>query len=134
MSFTAVIPLPRSRAHSLKPKAPVDSEPLLAAIRWLIETLVLGHLEAITDQIKRLEVSDVASPRHRRAIRLREVLQLLAISKSSLYDRLNPKSVSHDPALPRPFKLGNSDRSPTVWWHHEVLAYLQSHADLQRAT
>lgn len=106
---------------------------LFEAIRWLIETLVLSRLEAIMGQIKRLDSPGAISNNDlRRAIRLPEVLLVLGISKSTLYDRMNPKSCRYDSAVPRPFKLGNSERSPSVWWHHDVVAYLKSHADQQR--
>ena len=101
------------------------------ALRWLIEEQVLSRLEAIFEGIKALETRGRGlEPNQDRAVRLPEVLRILGISKSSLYDRLNPKSPSHDPDLPRPFKLGNSERSPSVWWHSSMVAYLTSRAQL----
>ncbi|MBN6104907.1 AlpA family phage regulatory protein [Xanthomonas sp. CFBP 8703] len=73
-----------------------------------------------------------ASTAHDRAIRLPEVLHIMGISKSSWYDRTNLKSPAHDPAAPKHFKLGKSDRSPSVWWHSEIIAYLESLAAASR--
>jgi predicted DNA-binding transcriptional regulator AlpA len=106
-------------------------DPNYEALRWLIEEKVLDRLEAIFERIKGLETRESAiAPNQCRAIRLPEVLQILAISKSALYDRLSPKSASHDPAMPRPFKLGNSEHSPSVWWRSAVIEYVTSRAQL----
>ncbi|HEL3236776.1 TPA: helix-turn-helix transcriptional regulator [Stenotrophomonas maltophilia] len=68
-----------------------------------------------------------------RAIRLPEVLHLLGISKSSWYERLNRNSANYDPSAPKPFKLGSSVRSPSVWWHSEIQAYLSMRASASRS-
>lgn len=100
-------------------------------LRWLIEEQVLARLEAIFEGVKALKSRECGpAPNQGHAIRLPEVLQILGISKSCLYDRLNPKSASYDPAMPRPFKLGTTERSPSVWWDSSVMAYLTSRAQL----
>lgn len=72
-------------------------------------------------------------PSQDRAIRLPEVLHLLGIGKSTWYERLNSRSPAYDPLAPLPFKLGKSFRSPSVWWHSEVIAYLEARAAASRA-
>lgn len=67
-----------------------------------------------------------------RAIRLPEVLRIMGLSRSAWYALLNPKLSTYDSKAPRPFKLGNSDRSASAWWAWEVLAYLQSKSDACR--
>lgn len=119
-------------AYPPRGKNPYDLEPGFEFLRSLIEARVIERLEKLFEQVRRLETLVTRKAQHR-AIRLREVLGILGIGKSTLYARLNPKSPSHDPAMPGPFKLGNSDRSPSAWWHHEVQAYLESRAELQRA-
>lgn len=125
-------------APAVSPKAQRLPHPILPergyeTVERLIQTLVLTRLDAIAADVKllgaRASNDDSYQPR---AIRLPEVLTILGISKSALYAWLSPNSPSHDPALPRPFKLGRSDRSPSVWWHHEVVTYLKSYAELQR--
>lgn len=69
----------------------------------------------------------------RRAIRLPEVLHMTGLSRSAWYARLNPKHSTYDDAAPRPFKLGNTDRSPSAWWAWEVLAYLQAKSNAGQA-
>lgn len=66
-----------------------------------------------------------------RAIRLPEVLHLSGDSRSGWYARLNPKDPSYDPAAPKPFKLGKSTNSPSVWWAWQVIAYLESKSATQ---
>lgn len=63
-----------------------------------------------------------------RAIRAKEVMQMTGDKRSHFYDRLNTKSSSHDPTFPRPFRLGCSARSPTVFWAHEIVSWLQTRA------
>lgn len=118
--------------HPTRSTTSYDLEPGFEFLRSLIEARVIERLEKIFEQVRRLETLGIQKAQ-RRAIRLREVLRVLGIGKSTLYARLNPTSPTHDPDMPRPFKLGNSDRSPSVWWHHEVQAYLEFRAELQRA-
>jgi predicted DNA-binding transcriptional regulator AlpA len=63
-----------------------------------------------------------------RAIRLPEVLRMLGISRSTLYNRLDPSSPLHDPEMPRPFKMGKGDRAPTAWLYSDIVGYLESRA------
>lgn len=61
-----------------------------------------------------------------RAIRLPEVLHLTGLSRSTWYALLNPNDPSYDPTAPKPFKLGRSPHSPSVWWAWQVIAYLEA--------
>ena len=63
-----------------------------------------------------------------RAIRLPEVLALVGCGRSHWYALLNENSLAYDPEAPKPFKLGRSERSCSVWWEHEVLAWLEARA------
>jgi predicted DNA-binding transcriptional regulator AlpA len=68
-----------------------------------------------------------------RALRLPEVLHLTGMSRSSWYALLNSSSSSYDPAAPKPFKLGASQRSISVWWAWEVLGYLREKSSKRHA-
>lgn len=92
-----------------------------------LEARVMAKLEQIFEEVRRLEGLETHEAK-RRAIRIRQVLGMLGIGKSTLYARLNPKSESYDPKMPPPFRLGASARSPSVWWEHEVLEFLESSA------
>lgn len=61
-----------------------------------------------------------------RAIRLPEVLHLTGLSRSTWYALQNPRDAAYDPATPKPFKLGKSPNSPSVWWAWQVIAYLEA--------
>lgn len=67
-----------------------------------------------------------------RAMRLPEVLHLTGWSRSGWYALLNPHSSSYDENAPRPFKLGNSARSPSAWWLSEIVAYLKARSSVSR--
>ncbi|WP_245193997.1 helix-turn-helix transcriptional regulator [Aeromonas jandaei] len=56
-----------------------------------------------------------------RIIRLKELLQLIALSRATVYDRLNPKSKRFDPSFPRPIKLGAAS---VGWSLNEVMAWI----------
>ena len=90
------------------------------------ELNVLDRLEAIYRAVQH-------TPNLDQAIRLPEVLAIAGVSKSTWYARLNPRSPSYDHRAPQPFKLGTSERSPSVWWRSAVMAYVQACADAQIA-
>lgn len=56
-----------------------------------------------------------------RIIRLKELLQLIALSRATVYDRLNPKSKRFAPSFPRPIKLGAAS---VGWSLNEVMAWI----------
>ncbi|MDX7736501.1 helix-turn-helix transcriptional regulator [Aeromonas caviae] len=43
-----------------------------------------------------------------RFIRMRELKEMISLSRSSIYDKLNAKSPRHGPSFPRAVKLGVS--------------------------
>lgn len=119
---------PMRVVHAPPGNSPYDLEPGFEFLRSLIEARVVERLETIFEQVRRLEASGTHNA-HRRAIRLREVLSILGVSKSTLYSRLSLASPSYDPEMPKPFKLGNSknsERAPSVWWESDVIAYLDA--------
>ena len=96
-----------------------------------LEARVMDRLELIFERVRTSEDQLACAPR---AIRLPEVLRLLGISKSTLYGRLSVCSKLHDPRMPMPFKLGNSERSPSAWWYAEVIAYLACCAQSRKSS
>lgn len=57
---------------------------------------------------------------HDRILRLPEFLRTIGLSKSGVYDRLDPKSPRHDPTFPKKIKLstravGFSERETSEW-------------------
>ncbi len=58
-----------------------------------------------------------------RIIRIKETTYITGISRSSIYDKLNPESKRHDPSFPKPVKLGMS----AIGWHlEEILVWINS--------
>lgn len=39
-------------------------------------------------------------------LRMKHLIKKLGISRSSIYEKINPKSPRYDPTFPRPIKLG----------------------------
>lgn len=58
-----------------------------------------------------------------RIVRVKEVVQLLGISRSTIYDKLNPSSKRHDPSFPKPVKLGGA---AIGWRLSMILAWIES--------
>ena len=55
--------------------------------------------------------------------RIKEFAAMISLSRSTIYDRLNPKSPRFDPTFPRPIKLGAS----AIGWHLvDVAAWISS--------
>lgn len=64
-----------------------------------------------------------------RLIRMRQLTEMLAICRSSIYEKLNPKSPRFDPSFPRPIKLGQStiafEHSAVEQWLHQRIEQSQ---------
>ncbi|GLR34511.1 helix-turn-helix transcriptional regulator [Shewanella decolorationis] len=56
-------------------------------------------------------------------IRLKTLVQLTGLSRSTIYDKLNPKSPRFDPLFPRKVCLG---ARAVGWYFGEVEAWLKS--------
>lgn len=57
-------------------------------------------------------------------LRRRDLEARLKISRTTIYDRINPRSPRYDAAFPKPIRLGGG--AAVGWLEHEVEAYLQS--------
>ena len=51
-----------------------------------------------------------------RVLRIKEVIHLVGLSRSAIYDRINPKSPRYDESFPKPLKLGMNSRNIAVGW------------------
>lgn len=74
--------------------------------------------------------SDLAALELHRAVREPTALLVLGIGRSHFWALQSPTSKAFDPDFPRRFKLGNSKRSPTAWWLHELVAWIAYRADM----
>nr|WP_026471590.1 AlpA family phage regulatory protein [Alkanindiges illinoisensis] len=59
-----------------------------------------------------------------RILRLKQVTALTGLSRSAIYDRLDPKSKRHDPHFPKQVKLGTSSNAAVGWHEAEILAWI----------
>ena len=58
-----------------------------------------------------------------KVIRLPGCLEIIGLSRSTLYDLTNPDSVRHDPSFPKKLRIGSR---AIGWWEHEVLLWAMS--------
>jgi len=63
-----------------------------------------------------------------RVLRLKQVKDRTGLSRSTIYDRFNPKSPRFDVSFPKPFKLG---RSAIGWLESSIDAWINSRVDSQ---
>lgn len=60
-------------------------------------------------------------------LRLPVLAKKIGLSRSTIYDWLNPKSPRHDPTMPRPIRIGSRSRS-IGFVESEVDAWLEQRA------
>ncbi|MFU1980271.1 helix-turn-helix transcriptional regulator [Bordetella hinzii] len=65
-----------------------------------------------------------------KSLSIRDVVERVGVCRQSVYDLLNPKSPRHDPAFPRPFKIGMR----TFFVESEVEGWLQEKIAACRVT
>lgn len=56
-------------------------------------------------------------------IRINKLKQMIGLSRSSVYDKMNPKSNRYDESFPRPIKLSIS---AVGWFEQDVIDWLNS--------
>lgn len=66
-----------------------------------------------------------------RILRRRDLEARLGLSRSTIYDRINPDSPRYDPAFPKPISLGGG--TAIGWLEHEVEAWIQGRVAASRA-
>jgi len=58
-----------------------------------------------------------------KVIRFRELVEMLGISKSSLFDKMNPQSPRYDESFPKRVHIGMKS---VGWLEHEIEAWIKS--------
>ncbi len=59
-----------------------------------------------------------------RILRLKQVVEMTGLSRSAIYDRLDPKSRRYDPKFPKQVKLGTSSHSAVGWREADILLWI----------
>ena len=77
-----------------------------------------------TDPVKEREKQPHDSPTPVVVIRLKDVITRTGLSRSAVYDRLDPDSKRHDPSFPLQIRLGASGRA-VGWISNELDGWLQ---------
>ena len=66
---------------------------------------------------------------HPRVLRLKQVQERLGLGRSTIYDRINPKSPRYDRSFPKPIKLGVS---AVGWIEENITAWIESRVEEAR--
>ncbi|MDH0032950.1 MULTISPECIES: AlpA family transcriptional regulator [unclassified Acinetobacter] len=63
----------------------------------------------------------------KKIIRLKRVIELTGLSRSTIYDRINPKSKRYDTSFPKSIRLGTShlNTGAVGWIESEVQEWIQ---------
>lgn len=61
-------------------------------------------------------------------LRFPEMLKVVNVGRSSAY-----KLMQDDPTFPQGIPLFDSERSPRIWWTHEVIAWVKSREEKARS-
>ena len=71
-----------------------------------------------------------SAPSALRILRRRDLEACVRLSRSSIYDKINPLSPRHDASFPKPIRLGGG--TAVGWLAHEVDAWLLMRMDASR--
>ncbi len=69
-------------------------------------------------------ITDYTPPhiQHDRALRIQNICKQLGLSRSTIYGKLNPRSVQFDPRFPKPFKIA---AKAVAWSENEITQWLE---------
>jgi prophage regulatory protein len=59
-------------------------------------------------------------------LRRSQLEQKIGLSRSAIYSRMDPASLSYDASFPKPFALGTGKNPPVGWLSTEVDAWIAS--------
>lgn len=73
-------------------------------------------------------MKDAISGSELRVIRLKQLTVMIGLSRSTIYDRMNPNSPRYDDSFPRPIGLGRKARA-MGWFLSDVNCWLGMQAE-----
>lgn len=65
---------------------------------------------------------------HPKILRMKDVVNICGLSRSTIYDKIDTKSRRHDPSFPRPLKIGIS---AVGWMEQDIFGWLDSKKNVQ---
>ena len=63
-----------------------------------------------------------------KVLRMKDVVNICGLSRSTIYDKMDTKSRRHDPSFPRPLKIGIS---AVGWMEQDIFGWLYSKKNVQ---
>ena len=58
-----------------------------------------------------------------KVLRIKDLMSKIGMARTTIYDRINPKSPRYDSSFPKPIKLG---LSAVGWLEHEINAWVEN--------
>ena len=65
---------------------------------------------------------------HPKVLRMKDVVNICGLSRSTIDDKMDTKSRRHDPSFPRPLKIGIS---AVGWMEQDIFGWLDSKKNVQ---
>lgn len=72
-----------------------------------------------------MEKSNEISSPTLKILRAAQVCEKISMSKSAVYDRLDPNSPRYDPLFPKPIRLGHTKNPPVGFLEHEIDVWIE---------
>lgn len=90
---------------------------------------------ASTHNIESLSTEPMSQP-IKKIIRLKRVIEMTGLSRSTIYDRINPKSKRYDVSFPKSVKLGSVhlNTSAVGWIEAEIQLWIEQRIQLSHTT
>lgn len=67
-----------------------------------------------------------------RILRRPELEKVIGLSRTAIYNRIDPKHPSYDPDFPKPIELGDGKNPPVGWIEAEVFGWLNNRIAMSR--
>jgi prophage regulatory protein len=71
---------------------------------------------------------------HKKILRIPDVQKKTGMSRSTIYNKLNPSSKYFDPTFPKPIRLGNGPASSVGVIESEIDAWIEARAAARHVT
>lgn len=91
---------------------------------------LLAAIHAAVGHVGNREATDFRQVRQ--VVRAKEAAAIIGCGRSHFYALQNPKDSAWDPSFPSGFKLGDSPRSPTVWFADLIAEWLECRSSTAR--
>jgi len=89
----------------------------------------LNWLHRVSTQLGDYDMAESSST-HPRVLRFKQVLERVGLSRSTIYDRINPASPRYDSSFPKPMKIG---RSAIGWLESSISKWIETRLESRQS-